>query len=82
MPASAAGVVDGRVRKQDGRVRVSARLVAVPDGSQLSSDAFDRTPVDTLAVQEEIAHAIADSLSLHIANGGRVAGSQASHLGP
>ncbi len=59
-----ATVLEGSVRKQGQRVRVSAQLVQVSDGFHLWSEAFDRDLTDIFAVQEEIARSVAGSLRL------------------
>ena len=56
-------VLDGSVRRAGARVRVSAELVDARTGFQLWSDRFDRPFDDVFAIQDEIAHAIADALS-------------------
>jgi TolB-like protein/DNA-binding winged helix-turn-helix (wHTH) protein/Tfp pilus assembly protein PilF len=57
-----ATVLEGSVRKQGGRVRISAQLVQVSDGFHLWSEAYDRDLTDIFAVQEDIANAVAGSL--------------------
>ena len=55
-------VLEGSVRKQGGRVRISAQLIQVSDGLHLWSESYDRNLTDIFAVQEEIARAVAVSL--------------------
>lgn len=55
-------VLEGSVRKQGGRVRISAQLIQVSDGLHLWSESYDRNLTDVFAVQEEIARAVAGSL--------------------
>ena len=57
-------VVDGSLRKQDGVVRISARLVSVADGFQLWTRRFERDAKDLLVVADEAASAIAESLTV------------------
>ena len=57
-------LLEGTVRKHDGRVRIVAELVNAADGSELWSGTFDREPKDIFAVQAEIAKAVAISLEL------------------
>jgi TolB-like protein len=57
-------LLDGTVRKQGDRVRIVAALVNAADGIQLWTRTFDRQLKDIFAVQEEIAHAVADSLKV------------------
>jgi len=57
-------LLEGTVRKNDGRVRIVAELVSTVDGSELWSQTFDRELKDIFAVQAEIAKAVATSLEL------------------
>jgi serine/threonine protein kinase len=57
-------VLEGSVRKQGERLRISAQLVQVSDGFQLWSEAYDRDLKDVFAVQEDIASSVATSLRL------------------
>jgi tetratricopeptide (TPR) repeat protein len=57
-------VVEGSIRKDGGRVRVTAQLIDVTDGFHLWSETYDRTERSTIAVEEEIADAIARQLAL------------------
>jgi TolB-like protein len=61
-----ATVLEGSVRKQGGRVRISAQLVQVSDGFHLWSEAYDRDLTDIFAVQEDIARAVAGSLRVKL----------------
>ena len=65
-------VVEGSVRKQDDRLRITAQLVDAGDNFHLWSDSYNRTMDDVFAVQEEIAGAIAAELqvSLGLEEGG------------
>ncbi len=65
-------VVEGSVRKQGDRLRITAQLVDAGDNFHLWSDSYDRTMDDVFAVQEEIAGAIAGELqvSLGLEEGG------------
>jgi TolB-like protein len=57
-----ATILEGSVRKQGQRVRISAQLIQVSDGFHLWSEAYDRELADIFAVQEEIARSVAGSL--------------------
>lgn len=67
-------LVEGSVRKQDDRLRITAQLVDATDNFHLWSESYDRTIDDVFAVQEEIAGAIAEELqvSLGLADGTRL----------
>jgi TolB-like protein len=55
-------VLDGSVRRQGNRVRISTELVAAADQTCLWSDRFDRDLEDLFALQDEIAAAVAAAL--------------------
>src|SRR5438874_10306131 len=57
-------LLEGTVRKQDDRVRIVAELINAADGIELWTRTFDRELKDNLAVQEEIARAVAESLKV------------------
>ncbi|MFU8895259.1 MAG: tetratricopeptide repeat protein [Gammaproteobacteria bacterium] len=57
-----AHVLEGSVRRQGARVRISAQLIEARSDQQLWSDTFDRELEDIFAIQEQIAQAIADAL--------------------
>lgn len=59
----AESLVEGSVRREGNRLRISARLVNARDGYQLWSETYDRRLDDVLAIQEEIALMIADTLT-------------------
>jgi TolB-like protein len=64
-------LLEGSVRKAGNRLRVSAQLVRTADGSHAWSDRFDRELADVLAIQDEIADAIARELQVKLASGER-----------
>jgi len=55
-------VLEGSVRVEGGRLRVTAQLVEASGGFHLWSEVYDRAPDDIFAVQDEIAAAIAAEL--------------------
>jgi len=61
-----AHVLEGSVRRAGSRIRVSAQLIAADDGRHVWSQRFDRELADVLAIQDEIAEAIADSLRVEL----------------
>ena len=69
-----ANVLEGSVRKAGERLRITAQLVRTSDGYHLWSQAYDRKLDDVFAIQEEIARAIAEALSiqLKVADGRKV----------
>jgi TolB-like protein len=69
-------VLDGSVRHSGSRVRVNAQLVGVRDGYQLWSQTFDREVTDVFAIQDEIAHAVAQALRVKLSPERTVAASE------
>ena len=59
-------VLEGSVRKDGNHVRITAQLVKVDDGFQLWSETFDRTLDDIFVLQDEIAKAVVDGLSINL----------------
>ena len=63
-------VVEGSVRTQGNRVRITAQLIRTGDGSHVWSDRFDRDLKDVFAVQDEIAGLITRELQVRIVSSG------------
>jgi serine/threonine-protein kinase len=59
-------LLEGSVRRADDRLRITAQLVKVADGSHLWSERYDRRLEDVFAIQEEIALAIVAKLRVHL----------------
>ena len=57
-----AHVLEGSVRKQGNRVRITAQLIQADTDGHVWSETFDRDLVDIFQVQEEIAQSITDAL--------------------
>jgi adenylate cyclase len=57
-------VLEGSVRKADGRLRITAQLIKVSDGCHLWSELYDRELKDVFAIQDEIARSIAATLKV------------------
>lgn len=55
-------ILEGSVRRDGGRVRVTAELVRASDGTTLWSETVDRSEQDVISIQEQIAVAIASAL--------------------
>ncbi|HEX6107001.1 MAG TPA: BTAD domain-containing putative transcriptional regulator [Gemmatimonadales bacterium] len=64
-----ATVLEGSVRRDGRRLRVSARLADAANGYELWSEDYDRELKDVFAVQDEIARAIAGALEMRLAGG-------------
>ena len=56
-------VLEGSIRKGDGRVRVNAELIDAATGHHIWAEKFDREIEDVFAVQDEIAHHIAATIA-------------------
>jgi TolB-like protein/Flp pilus assembly protein TadD len=67
-------VLEGSVRKQDNRVRITAQLVDAEKGFHVWSQSYDRQLEDIFAIQDEIARAIGAELKVKIAGPGGEAG--------
>ena len=59
-------VLEGSVRRADGKLRVAARLINTADGYSLWSATYDREETDALGIQADIADAIARNLQLRM----------------
>jgi TolB-like protein/Tfp pilus assembly protein PilF/tRNA A-37 threonylcarbamoyl transferase component Bud32 len=64
-----ASVLEGSVRKDGDRLRITVQLSNAADGFQLWSQSYDRKLVDVFAVQEEIASAVVESLKIELLAG-------------
>jgi serine/threonine-protein kinase len=67
---SATSLLEGSVRKEGNRVRVTAQLIEASDGTHLWSETFDRELTGTFAIQDEIARAVTEALRLELVPGG------------
>ncbi len=65
----AAALLEGSVRREANRVRVSAQLVSAEDRHHLWSECYDRELAGIFAIQDEIARAIALALKVRLAPG-------------
>lgn len=64
---SVAHVLEGSVRREDNRVRVTAELIDARQGFTIWSDTFEREMQSIFALQDEITRAIVDKLKLKLA---------------
>jgi adenylate cyclase len=60
-------LLEGSVRKDGARLRISARLVGTSDGFLVWSEEYDRDLTDLFDAQEKIASAVADALRVALA---------------
>jgi serine/threonine-protein kinase len=56
-------ILEGSVRKAGDRVRITAQLVSAADGYHIWSQTYERTLSDVFALQDELARAIASTLT-------------------
>jgi TolB-like protein/tetratricopeptide (TPR) repeat protein len=61
-----ANVLEGSVRKSNGRLRIAVRLVDTADGFQRWTEVFDREQGDIFEIQDEISHAVFDALDVEV----------------
>ncbi len=57
-------VVEGSVRRADNRVRITAKLIQCTDQSQLWANSFERELKDILALQSDVAQAVAQEIKV------------------
>jgi serine/threonine protein kinase/tetratricopeptide (TPR) repeat protein len=62
-------VLEGSVRKMGNRLRITAQLVNVADGSNLWSEKYDREIEDIFAIQDDISAAIVKALRVILTEG-------------
>jgi len=61
-----ANVLEGTVRREGNRVRITAELTKAGDGFQLWSQTYDREISHIIATQDEIAHAVTGALQARL----------------
>ncbi|HET7065360.1 MAG TPA: hypothetical protein VFI49_13900, partial [Rudaea sp.] len=64
-----AHVLEGSVRKQGEKVRITAQLIQAEDGYHLWSETYDGDLSDVFALQERIARAVTENLKLVLQGG-------------
>src|SRR5713101_3199515 len=57
-------ILEGSVRKEGNKVRITAQLIKAADGFHLWSETYDRELDDIFTVQEDIARSVAGSLKV------------------
>jgi TolB-like protein/Tfp pilus assembly protein PilF len=73
-------IFEGTVRREGGRVRITAQLVNAEDGCHLWSERYDRKLTDVFAIQDEIAQAITSALEVKLGAGPTLIGSHTPNL--
>ncbi len=59
-------VLEGSVRREEERVRITAQLIHAGDQTHLWSEIYDRSASDTLSVQSDVADKIARALAIEL----------------
>jgi len=59
-------ILEGSVRRQDQKVRITAQLIDAKTGFHLWSETYDRELKDIFAIQDEIARAIGEKMKVQI----------------
>jgi TolB-like protein/Tfp pilus assembly protein PilF len=62
-------ILEGSVRRADERLRITAQLIQVDDGSHLWSEQYDRRRGDVFDIQAEISQAIVNRLQIQLQSG-------------
>ena len=62
-------LLDGSIRRSGDQLRIVSQLIDTRDGSQVWSHSFEREYADVFAIQDYIAVAVADTLSVKLAVG-------------
>ncbi len=68
-----AHVLEGSIRKDGDRIRITAQLIDAAKGYHIWSETYDREIGGVFALQDEIAHAIVSALQLKLGGGRAVA---------
>ncbi len=61
-----ANILEGSVRREGNRVRITTDLIKAGDGFQLWSESYDRQIGDIFAIQDEIARAVTKTLQVRL----------------
>jgi TolB-like protein/tetratricopeptide (TPR) repeat protein len=70
---AATHLVEGSVRRTDGRFRIAVQLVSVADGYHVWTDSYDGEMKDVLTIESEIARTVAEKLQRKLIPGPIVA---------
>jgi serine/threonine protein kinase len=62
-----ANVLEGSLRREGNRIRITAELITTRNGFHLWSETYEREVRGVFAVQDEITHAIVDALKIKLA---------------
>ena len=59
-------VLDGRIQRQDDRVRLTVQLIRVRDGEQLWAETFDKESTNIFALEDALSERVAQSIRLQL----------------
>jgi len=59
-------ILEGSIRKSDNRLRITAQLIRISDGSHIWSERFDRNTKDVFDIQDEISLKIVEKLKVDL----------------
>jgi TolB-like protein/DNA-binding winged helix-turn-helix (wHTH) protein/Flp pilus assembly protein TadD len=76
------GILEGSVQRANGRVRITAQLIRAPTDTHLWAQSYERDARDVLALQAEIAHAVAREIKVALAPAEAQRVSAARHVDP
>ncbi|MGI9260548.1 MAG: tetratricopeptide repeat protein [Woeseiaceae bacterium] len=65
-----ASILEGSIRKDGNRVRITAQLINAADGYHLWSETYDRELENVFTIQEQIATSVAGELGIRLGVGG------------
>jgi len=77
-----ANILEGSVRRQGDRVRITAQLVQASDGFHLWSETYDRRMDDIFAIQDEISEAVAGALRITLLGESGVSAAKSQVIAP
>lgn len=66
------GIVEGTVQRSGDRVRITAQLIQGSSDKHLWANTYERDQRDVLALQDEVAHAIANAISVKVTTQGQI----------
>ena len=59
-------ILEGSLRKSGDRLRITAQLIRVSDGTHIWSEKYDREMKDIFEIQDELSMAIVEELKIHL----------------
>ena len=65
-------VLEGSVRRSDGRVRITAQLIEATSGSHLWAERYDRNLIDIFELQDEVTNEVVMALQVRLTEGEQV----------